>query len=80
MGHVFVNPVDENAYMAMLWYFALIIGIWNNYYIFLEPVCSYKNGSFAREKVRESCASGQWEEFDRLLDSTQPGNDGNIGM
>ena len=20
MGHVFVNPVDENAYMAMLWY------------------------------------------------------------
>ena len=20
MGHIFVNPVDENAYMAMLWY------------------------------------------------------------
>ena len=40
---------------------------------------SYKNGSFAREKIRESCAKGQWEEFGRLLDNTQPGNDGNIG-
>ena len=40
---------------------------------------SYKNGSFAREKVRDSCAKGQWEEFGRLLESTQPGNDGNIG-
>ena len=42
-------------------------------------ICSYKNGAFTRESIRDSCAGGQWEEFDRLLDRTQPGNDGNIG-
>ena len=25
MGHVFVNPVDENAYMAMLWYVNFVV-------------------------------------------------------
>ena len=40
---------------------------------------SYKNGSLTRQEVRDRCAKGQWEEFDRLLDSTRPGNDGNIG-
>ena len=51
----------------------------NSFWFLIYFVYSYKNGSFAREKIRESCAKGQWEEFGRLLDSTQPGNDGNIG-
>ena len=40
---------------------------------------SYKNGSFTREIIRDSCAGGRWDEFNGLLKSTQPGNDGNIG-
>ena len=33
MGHVFVNPVDENAYMAMLWYVTI------QYYQFCTMPC-----------------------------------------
>lgn len=42
--------------------------------------CSYKNGSKTRELIRDTCAGEKWEEFDRLLDLTEPGNHGNIGM
>ena len=42
-------------------------------------MCSYKNGSRTREKVRDRCAGGKWEEFTTLLDQTEPGNAGNIG-
>ena len=58
-GHVFCNPVDENAYMALL---------------------CYKNGSLQRERVRDACAEGSWETFERLLKATTIGNDGNIGI
>ena len=40
---------------------------------------SYKNGSKTRESVRNECAGGNWDEFDKLLDQTEPGNHGNIG-
>jgi xylulokinase len=59
MGHVFVNPVDDTAFMAML---------------------CYKNGSKTREMIRDASANGTWEEFNRLLDKTEPGNGGNIGI
>ena len=41
---------------------------------------SYKNGSKTRELIRDTCADGKWAEFDRLLEQTEPGNHGNIGM
>ena len=40
---------------------------------------SYKNGSLAREEVRNACAVAKWDKFDEFLDSTPPGNDGQIG-
>jgi xylulokinase len=40
----------------------------------------YKNGSLARETVRNRIAGGSWEAFDALIAQTQPGNDGNIGF
>jgi len=58
-GHIFVNPVDPEAYMAML---------------------CIKNGSLTREYVRDMAASGSWDEFNRKLESTPPGNNGNIGF
>jgi xylulokinase len=58
-GHIFVNPVDPDAYMAM--------------------VC-IKNGSLTRESVRNESAAGSWEQFQRMLQETRPGNDGNIGF
>ena len=68
-------PCDYNSTSAIQPHFFFAFELYKHFSL----VCSYKNGSFAREKVRDSCASGQWEEFDRLLASTQPGNDGNIG-
>ena len=29
--------------------------------------------------IRDKCACGKWEEFNRLLGLTDPGNSGNIG-
>eukprot|EP00092_Neocalanus_flemingeri_P014859 GFUD01016044.1.p1 GENE.GFUD01016044.1~~GFUD01016044.1.p1 ORF type:complete len:541 (+),score=138.72 GFUD01016044.1:243-1865(+) len=58
-GHVWPNPVDETAYMALL---------------------CYKNGSLTRERLRDSCADGNWDIFNELIDSTTRGNFGNIGM
>ncbi|XP_062520219.1 xylulose kinase-like isoform X2 [Corticium candelabrum] len=40
----------------------------------------FKNGSFAREKVRDSCCKGSWETFNESLRSTARGNNGNIGI
>jgi xylulokinase len=58
-GHVFVNPVDPQAYMAM--------------------IC-YRNGSLTREYVRDLCAKGSWEAFEKLAAETPPGNGGRIGF
>ncbi|KAI6655475.1 Xylulose kinase isoform X1 [Oopsacas minuta] len=40
----------------------------------------YKNGSLARERVRDICAEGSWDKFNSLLEKTPPGNNGVIGM
>ena len=58
-GHIFGNPVDKDAYMALL---------------------CYKNGSLLRERIRDECANGSWNDFERILRSTPKGNDGNIGI
>ncbi|XP_041102764.1 xylulose kinase isoform X1 [Polyodon spathula] len=58
-GHIFCNPVDSQAYMAL--------------------IC-FKNGSFTRERIREECAGGSWEEFSKALKATPVGNNGNIGI
>ncbi|KAL1452995.1 hypothetical protein WDU94_007172, partial [Cyamophila willieti] len=36
----------------------------------------FKNGSLTRERIRDSCAEGTWETFNRYLDSTPRGNFG----
>lgn len=41
---------------------------------------SFKNGSLMREKIRDDCASGSWDEFSKALSSTAAGNSGNLGM
>nr|XP_032634443.1 xylulose kinase isoform X6 [Chelonoidis abingdonii] len=58
-GHVFCNPVDSQAYMALL---------------------CFKNGSLIRERIRDDCASGSWDEFSKALKCTVVGNDGNLGF
>ncbi|MGQ9662678.1 MAG: xylulokinase [Kiritimatiellia bacterium] len=58
-GHVFVNPIDPEAYMAMV---------------------VRKNGSLAREFVRDRYAGGSWERFSALLDKTPSGNEGWITL
>lgn len=39
-----------------------------------------KNGSLTREKVRDACAGGSWESFNKALSETSPGNGGNISL
>ncbi|GIY55478.1 hypothetical protein CDAR_538162 [Caerostris darwini] len=46
---------------------------------FMGMLC-FKNGSLTRERIRDECAEGSWELFNALLESTPPGNFGNIGM
>lgn len=58
-GHVFVSPIDPDAYMVMI---------------------VRKNGSLTREKVRDACAGGSWDAFNKALAQTAPGNDGNISL
>ena len=41
---------------------------------------SYKNGSLTRERIRDSCANGDWQIFNELINSTTRGNFGNIGL
>ena len=40
----------------------------------------FKNGSLTRESIRDSSAEGSWKIFDKALESTNRGNDGNIGI
>ena len=40
---------------------------------------AFKNGSITRQRVMERC-SGTWENFSKMLKTTPPGNNGNIGM
>ena len=57
-------------------------------HVFVSPVdpssymglLCYKNGSLAREKIRDEYAGGSWDKFNKLLEMTLPGNDGIIGM
>ncbi|XP_063777910.1 xylulose kinase isoform X1 [Pseudophryne corroboree] len=57
-------------------------------HIFINPVHSqdymallcFKNGSLMREKIRDDCSSGSWEEFSKMLRSTPIGNNGQIGF
>jgi hypothetical protein len=42
-------------------------------------ICSFKNGSLTRERIRDICAEGSWKLFNELLNSTPRGNFGNIG-
>ncbi|XP_069047327.1 xylulose kinase isoform X2 [Lepisosteus oculatus] len=58
-GHIFCNPVDSQAYMALL---------------------CFKNGSLTRERIRDECAGGSWEDFSKALQSVPMGNSGKIGI
>ncbi|XP_044761174.1 xylulose kinase-like isoform X2 [Coccinella septempunctata] len=58
-GHILCNPLDSNAYMAML---------------------CFKNGSLARERIRNKYAEKSWDKFNELLESTPRGNFGYIGL
>ncbi|NXV82796.1 XYLB kinase, partial [Atlantisia rogersi] len=40
----------------------------------------FKNGSLMRERIRDHCASGSWDEFSKALSSTVAGNNGNLGF
>ncbi|XP_026676147.1 xylulose kinase [Diaphorina citri] len=40
----------------------------------------FKNGSLTRERIRDQCAGGQWDIFNKFLDSTPRGNFGNMGI
>ena len=40
----------------------------------------YKNGSLAREKVRNEHANGDWAHFNELVAATPPGNNGYWGL
>lgn len=40
----------------------------------------FKNGSLTRERIRDTCADGNWDNFQQLLESTPRGNFGNIGF
>ncbi|NXK57549.1 XYLB kinase, partial [Sylvietta virens] len=40
----------------------------------------FKNGSLMRERIRDVCASGSWDEFSKALSSTVAGNSGNLGF
>lgn len=46
---------------------------------YMGLIC-FKNGSKTRERLRDVCASGSWDEFSRLLDLVPRGNFGNIGF
>ena len=44
---------------------------------YMTLIC-FKNGSLAREKIRELYGIKNWEEFGKLVAQTKPGNDGGI--
>ena len=86
-GHVWPNPVDEDAFMALLCYkngsltrFGWILSL-----IFSICQLSYNDSSRChnaqiRERVRDTCAESSWSMFDELLNSTTRGNYGNLGL
>jgi xylulokinase len=43
---------------------------------FMSLIC-FKNGSLAREKVKNDCGAS-WDEFEKSFAQTKPGNDGNL--
>ncbi|HVU28395.1 MAG TPA: FGGY family carbohydrate kinase [Verrucomicrobiae bacterium] len=53
-------------------------------HVFVSPTGDYmtlicfKNGSLAREKIREIYGIKNWDDFGKLVDSTKPGNGGAI--
>ncbi|OXU26563.1 hypothetical protein TSAR_014717 [Trichomalopsis sarcophagae] len=65
-GHVFCNPIQDEAYMALVWYAI-------EFYITI-------NGSLTRERIRDSTAGKDWQLFDELLDNTPRGNFGNFAL
>ncbi|KAJ0248357.1 hypothetical protein HA466_0154640 [Hirschfeldia incana] len=40
----------------------------------------YKNASLTREAIRDRCADGSWDVFNKYLEQTQPLNDGKLGF
>lgn len=46
---------------------------------YMGLIC-FKNGSKTRERIRDQCARGDWQEFSQLLQSVPRGNFGNIGF
>ncbi|XP_074484169.1 xylulose kinase [Sebastes fasciatus] len=46
---------------------------------FMALLC-FKNGSLTRERIRNECAGGSWEQFSAALRDTPLGNNGNIGF
>lgn len=46
---------------------------------YMALIC-FKNGSLTRERIRDSYASGSWDELNRLLKSTPRGNFGHLGL
>lgn len=44
---------------------------------YMTLIC-FKNGSLAREKIREAYGIKDWKEFGKLVASTKPGNNGGI--
>jgi len=44
---------------------------------YLTLIC-FKNGSLAREKIRDACGIKDWEKFGEALKTTLPGNNGGI--
>jgi len=46
---------------------------------YMGMIC-YKNGALTRETIRDQYANKSWDNFSALLQSTPPGNNGNIGF
>lgn len=46
---------------------------------YMGLIC-HKNGSLTRERIRNDCASGDWNKFSELLNSVPRGNFGNIAF
>lgn len=57
VGHVLINPVDSNAYMALLWYSVIKPVILMTLFV----IDSYKNGSLTRQWIRDQHANQSWE-------------------
>lgn len=47
--------------------------------VYMALLC-FKNGSFTRERIRDTCCEGSWDILGQLLESTPRGNFGNMGL